>query len=409
MGESQPDWAPVYTFTGLETHYPLELFIATVEHQHRGPKTQLREAWKCLSDDRTTPVGQWKKSAGRYKTIGTSDIYRWTKLKFDLLNTFGRRGAPYSLEDKLEFLLSLNRYGSEPYSSLLHRVQWVMANVVQTTDPGLWTTMLFLQGLSNEDRTEIISQISDHENEADCADTLKNIVKALDGGEGWDCSEVETSHQGRHFLLDGDEPVGPTVTLIPDQVQVKKEEEIQEDLPIVEEDLVFDEESPPEARGPTERPKYLGKKHPNLKAAVEAVQSGQMAPRRAAKVYGVPRSTIRNYVNRPPEMSPQVGYDKRNILTYDEERTFARLSIERESQGRALTKKELQEIVYQHLCITKGDTDKEVTMPTMAWITRMCKRNPDLITIRQRNLVESNKTRTHKHKADPLNTLVPKT
>ena len=67
------------------------------------------------------------------------------------------------------------------------------------------------------------------------------------------------------------------------QVQVKKEEEIQEDLPIVEEDLVFDEESPPEARGPTERPKYLGKKHPNLKAAVEAVQSGQMAPRRAAK------------------------------------------------------------------------------------------------------------------------------
>ena len=43
MGESQPVWAPVYTFTGLETHYPVELFIATVEHQHRGPKRQLRE------------------------------------------------------------------------------------------------------------------------------------------------------------------------------------------------------------------------------------------------------------------------------------------------------------------------------------------------------------------------------
>jgi len=105
---------------------------------------------------------------------GTAEVPKMDKKAMaDLPSTFERR-KPYSVREKLEFLVSLKRGRPESYSAFLNRVQWVIESVVQSADVHTWTIVLFLLGLGLVDRAKVIKEL---ELRAD----LKLIAKSMDG------------------------------------------------------------------------------------------------------------------------------------------------------------------------------------------------------------------------------------
>ena len=142
MEDSQPNFRR--TYTGLEHCYPVELLIASVEYKFAEPMDQFEATMKHMSSDDTTPAGKWR--AQMSETV--EDLQTWQDLKSNLLSTLGRK-RPFSIREKLQFVVSLKKEKSEQFSAFLHRVQWVIENVVQSKDVCTWTTILFLLGVTS--------------------------------------------------------------------------------------------------------------------------------------------------------------------------------------------------------------------------------------------------------------------
>ena len=90
---------PWEQFTGAERLFPVEYLVQSLEIEYTDPVELCFYALRRVSSDFNYPAGMWKSQ--------NIDEKNWKDLKASLLNSFGRNGKPYSLEDKLEFMLSL--------------------------------------------------------------------------------------------------------------------------------------------------------------------------------------------------------------------------------------------------------------------------------------------------------------
>ena len=197
MGDLSPSkWT---YFSGLQpSTHPIELFLAFMENEssllNYDESRTCSEAWRRITDG-NTPAGVWK-TAMATKYDQPAPKWSWQEMKADLLHAFGHQGAEYSLESKLQFLRSLAKDPTEPYSAFLFRVEWVLGAVGGTAKqelPRFWTKFMFLLGLRDVDQKLAVEMLNSSDGDIQAIISLLEetppaaAFKSSD--DGWKCKE----------------------------------------------------------------------------------------------------------------------------------------------------------------------------------------------------------------------------
>jgi len=175
----EASWKSDRIFTGLVPSYPVELFIALIEHEalqlnHQESK-MCRDAWCLVSSDRSLPSGAWKASVtDKYEELNDK---KWDDMKEDLLNAFGRQ-EPFNIEAKMQLIQSLTKADNETFKTFLFRIQWVMMKIVGNEAEHFWTQAFFLLGLQEPDQKYVLEKLKGRE-----VDDIAGIVDTLDDPE----------------------------------------------------------------------------------------------------------------------------------------------------------------------------------------------------------------------------------
>ena len=165
-------WKSTLNFTGSNPVFPVEMFIALIEHKyavHLTKKIKVDQTITCtgilshICDDKMSPAAIWKKQLLCDTKL---ENLNWLDIKKDLLKHFGQQqtlpGSCYSMQERLLLFYSLMKSPDEKYSNFLVRVN-IVASIVEHGKPSRqanqdWTRLFFLLGLSEEDRNMIIDE-----------------------------------------------------------------------------------------------------------------------------------------------------------------------------------------------------------------------------------------------------------
>ena len=201
-------------WSGMDISDPVELFISSIENDSSNESDRLHSAWESISSDENTPAGRWKSTEA-------GDFQSWNDLKTNLLDVFGRLDS-YTVQDKLEFVLSLQKRDSELFSSLFHRVEWVIHNVLASNSIDEWKTIHFLLGLSELARDSILKQLK-------IVDNLTAIVEGMDNCKQEDYDVTEEGIDDSKF--DVEKGYEPTVdNKDPFEEDIKDDDDSKTDL-----------------------------------------------------------------------------------------------------------------------------------------------------------------------------------
>ncbi|KAJ8051161.1 hypothetical protein HOLleu_04625 [Holothuria leucospilota] len=120
-----------------------------------------------------------------------------------------------------------------------------------------------------------------------------------------------------------------------------------------------------------------------MKLAVYCVREKDMGVKRAAKVFNLPKSTLRRKARQDPNNAIEVPLGRRSILGADMEEELCRLVKALESRGLRLGSVDLQELAYQ-LAEHKGlshSFNQGKKRAGREWLRGFLKRHPDISVI----------------------------
>ena len=177
-------WKCTLNFTGSNPVYPVEMFISLMEQKYKiqfNSKDGSSEADSNLGsiilnhicDDELTPAGLWKKQfLSDSLSTSSQKTSTWSGIKKDLISHFGQpnihnnkhgiKGGGYSMQERILMFYSLMRNPEEDLGIFRVRVSLV-ASILENGRINKhanqdWVRLLFLLGLSEEDRSLIVDE-----------------------------------------------------------------------------------------------------------------------------------------------------------------------------------------------------------------------------------------------------------
>ena len=157
------------------------------------------DAMSRLSSDIATPAGAWKAAnitdiSNTKPLDGIGEMNQWNKMKESLLDQLGSKES-YSVENQLEFMLSLTKMESENFVTYLNRVEWVIENVLSSpsSDNEKWTRLIFLLGLNKVDQKLALERV-EGKSLVDLADLVESL-EFKDEPETWSFDESEMTEE----------------------------------------------------------------------------------------------------------------------------------------------------------------------------------------------------------------------
>ncbi|XP_059157997.1 uncharacterized protein LOC131942254 [Physella acuta] len=118
--------------------------------------------------------------------------------------------------------------------------------------------------------------------------------------------------------------------------------------------------------------------------AVDAVISGKMSQREAAKAYNIPRSTLRSHLPKHESYrhkfsKPPAGFKGKTILSKKEEKELVDFIVNMHRAGFGRTRQDLLYKVQDLLNKTERKTKFENNLPNEEWYTSFLERHKDSI------------------------------
>ena len=167
-------WKSTLNFTGSNPVFPVEMFIALMEHKYtihsnngNNPKEEqsslCTNILKHICGDEMSPAGLWKKQF--LSDIQVGDL-TWSAMKKDLTKHFGQQntlpGSCYSMQERLLLFYSLMKNPDESLSYFRVRVN-IVTSILEhgklTNQANQdWVRLFFLLGLNEEERSLIIEE-----------------------------------------------------------------------------------------------------------------------------------------------------------------------------------------------------------------------------------------------------------
>jgi hypothetical protein len=167
-------WKSTLNFTGSNPVFPVEMFIALMEHKYtihsnNGNNSKEQQSSLCtnilnhICGDEMSPASLWKKQFLSDIQLGN---ITWSAMKKDLTKHFGQQntlpGSCYSMQERLLLFYSLMKNPDESISYFRVRVN-IVASILEhgklTKQANQdWVRLFFLLGLNEEERSLIIEE-----------------------------------------------------------------------------------------------------------------------------------------------------------------------------------------------------------------------------------------------------------